>query len=32
MAPDGAIEGMVNFENKPVAKIRILQNKPTPKK
>jgi hypothetical protein len=32
MAPDGAIEGMVNFENKPVAKIRILQNKPTPKR
>lgn len=31
-AADGAIEGMVNYENKPVAKIRILQNKATPKK
>jgi hypothetical protein len=32
LAADGAIEGMVNFENKPVAKIRIMQNKPAPKK
>ena len=32
IAADGAIEGMVNFENKPVAKIRIMQNKPAPKK
>lgn len=31
-AADGAIEGMVNYENKPVAKIRITQNKATPKK
>ncbi|MEO7962778.1 MAG: hypothetical protein ABIT38_02590 [Gemmatimonadaceae bacterium] len=28
-APDGAIEGMVNFENKPVAKFRITPKKAT---
>jgi hypothetical protein len=29
---DGAIEGMVNLDNKPIAKFRVVQSKTPPKK